>query len=47
MKTVESGTEELVFHLGAESAGNEQTPHDNTNNLTLPLKTQADIDLSG
>lgn len=47
VRSVESGTENLVFNLLAKSAGIELTPQDNINNLTLPLKTQADIDMSG
>jgi hypothetical protein len=47
VRSVESGTENLVFNLLAKSTGIELTPHDNINNLTLPLKTQADINLSG
>jgi hypothetical protein len=47
MKSVESGTENLVFNMIATSTGTELTPHDNINNLTLPLKTEADIQLSG
>jgi hypothetical protein len=47
MTKVKSGTEDLVFNLRAESTGTELTPHDNIYNLTLPLKTQADIVLSG
>jgi hypothetical protein len=47
VRSVESGTEDLVFNLIAKSTGTELTPHDNIKNLILPLKTQADIDLSG
>jgi hypothetical protein len=44
---VESGTEGLSFGLLAKSAGEELTPRDNSRNLTLRLKTQADIELIG
>jgi hypothetical protein len=47
VSSVESGTEDLTFNLIATSTGTEQTPNDNINILTLPLKTQADIHLSG
>ncbi|PNF29707.1 hypothetical protein B7P43_G13071, partial [Cryptotermes secundus] len=47
MKNVESGTEKLVFNMIATSTGTELTSQDNINNLTLPLKTKADIQLSG
>jgi hypothetical protein len=47
VRNVESGTEDLVFNLIATSTGAELTPHDNVHNLTLPLKTQADVHLLG
>jgi hypothetical protein len=47
VKTVQSGTERMEFGLFAKSAGTEQTPQDNVSNLTLSLKTHADIELSG
>jgi hypothetical protein len=47
VKNLESGTERMEFGLFAKSAGTELTPEDNVSNLTLSLKTQADIRLAG
>jgi hypothetical protein len=47
VKNVTSGIEDLQFGLLVKSVGTELTPQDNISNLTLSLKTHADIELSG